>query len=72
MPILISINNNLNIINISNKGLFYSFFLILSCKYQIYLIIYIIYASFIYFKFKKNVENKNNYENLNEESCTIN
>ena len=44
--------NNLNFPNISNKGLFYSFFLVLSWKYQIYLIIYIIYASYIYFKFK--------------------
>ena len=71
MPIYNTINNNLNIINISNKGLFYSFFLVLSWKYQIYLIIYIIYASFIYFKFKKNVENKNNYENLNEDSSPL-
>ena len=57
---------NLNFPNISNKGLFYSFFLVLSWKYQIYLIIYIIYASYIYFKFKnkfKKDENKNNYDN---------
>ena len=71
MPTMNTINNNSNIINISNKGLFYSFLLVLSWKYQIYLIIYIIYATTIYYKFKKNVENKNNYENLNEDSAPL-
>ena len=57
---------NTNFPNISNKGLFYSFFLVLSWKYQIYLFIYLIYGSYIYFKLKnkyKKEENKNNYEN---------
>ena len=65
--------NNLNIPNISNKGLFYSFFLVLSWKYQIYLIIYILYATFIYFKFKNKIkkeENKTNYE-FNEDSAPL-
>ena len=58
--------NNLKFPNISNKGLFYSFFLVLSWKYQIYLIIYLIYASYIYFKLKnkfKNEDNKKKYDN---------
>ena len=65
--------NNLNIPNISNKGLFYSFFLVLSWKYQVYLIIYILYATFIYFKFKNKIkkeENKTNYE-FNEDSAPL-
>ena len=65
--------NNLNTPNISNKGLFYSFFLVLSWKYQIYLIIYILYATFIYFKFKNKIkkeENKTNYE-FNEDSAPL-
>ena len=68
-------NNALaNNYNLSNKGLFYSFFLVLSWKYQIYLIIYLLYASYIYFKTKNTIkieENKNNYENFNEDSTPL-
>ena len=65
--------NNINIPNISNKGLFYSFFLVLSWKYQIYLIIYILYAAYIYFKYKniiKKEDNKTNFE-FNDDSAPL-
>ena len=71
--------NNLQFPNISKKDLFYSFFLVISWKYQIYIIIYLIYGSYIYFKFKnifKNEENKKNDENedfttLINRSCSL-
>lgn len=66
--------NNLNIPKISNKGLLYAFFLVLSWKYQIYLFIYLAYATYIYFKFKNNIkkiEDKNNNENINEDSSPL-
>ena len=65
--------NNLGIPKISNKGLLYAFFLVLSWKYQIYFIIYLIYATYIYFKYKnvKKIENKNNDENINEDSAPL-
>ena len=65
--------NNLNNPTISNKGLLYAFFLVLSWKYQIYLIIYLMYAIYIYFKFKNNtkkVDNKNN-DDKNEDSAPL-
>ena len=60
--------------NTLNKKLFYSFFLILSWKYQIYLLIYLAYAGFIYFKYKKNTkkeDNKDNYETFNEDATPL-
>ncbi len=59
--------------NTLNKKLFYSFFLILSWKYQIYLLIYLAYAGFIYFKYKKNTkkDNKENYETFNEDAIPL-
>ena len=63
--------NNIIIPTISNKGLFYSFLLVLSWKYQIYLFIYLAYATYVYFKIKnktKKEENINNYQNFTEDS----
>ena len=70
----IPVNYSLISNGVSNQKIFYSFFLILSWKYQIYFIIYLIYATFIYFKMKNNVkkeENKDNYESLNEDVDSI-
>ena len=64
-------NNPISIPTISRKGLFYSFFLVLSWKYQIYLIIYLLYALYIYFKLKRK-EKKDNNENLNDENMPLN
>ena len=63
--------NNAIITTISSKGLFYSFLLVLSWKYQIYLIIYLAYAAYVYFKIKnktKKEESINNYQNFTEDS----
>ena len=66
------VNYNLIANGDTNTKIFYSFFLILSWKYQIYFIIYLIYATYIYFKLKNNnvkkEENKDNYESFNEDS----
>lgn len=66
------VNYNLIANGDTNTKIFYSFFLILSWKYQIYFIIYLIYATCIYFKLKNNnvkkEENKDNYESFNEDS----
>ena len=59
-----------NLTAISNKGLLYSFFLVLCWKYQIYFIIYLIYAVFIYFKLKKGSKNEEN-KNYNEDSAPL-
>ena len=64
-------NNPASIPTISRKGLFYSFFLVLSWKYQIYLIIYLSYALYIYFKLKRK-EKKDNNEILNDENMPLN
>ena len=59
----------------SKKELFYSFFLILTWKYQIYFIIYLIYAICIYFILSKNKpegnKDENNYQNFNEEESSL-
>ena len=59
----------------SKKEFFYSFFLILTWKYQIYFIIYLIYAICIYFILSKNKpegnKDENNYQNFNEEESSL-
>ena len=66
-----SMNPNAVVQTMTKKELFYSFFLILTWKYQIYFIIYLVYALCIYFKLskKKSEGNKdeNGYQNFNEE-----
>ena len=71
----IHVNYNLIANGDLNTKIFYSFFLILSWKYQIYFIIYLIYATYIYFKLKNNnvkkEENKDNSESYNEDSLPL-
>lgn len=68
-----NLTNNFNIPNISKKGLFYSFFLVLSWKYEIYLIIYLIYGTYIYFRMKNKCkkEQNNNYVPFNEDGVPL-
>ena len=65
-------NRSTNIPNISNQGLFYSFFLVLSWKYQVYLIFYVAYAFYIYYKFtNKRDDIQNTYDNFHEDTTPL-
>ena len=70
-----AMNLNSGINTMQKKELFYSFFLVLTWKYQIYFIIYLVYAIYIYFKLskKKSEGNKdeNGYQNFNEEESSL-
>ena len=64
--------HNINIINNSNftGNKFYLLFLVLSWKYQIYFIFYLIYAIIIFIKNKYFIKNNNNIE-LSEDSIPL-
>lgn len=70
-----SMNPNSGTQILSKKELFYSFFLVLTWKYQIYFIIYLVYALCIYFKLSKKKpegnKDENGYKNFNEEESSL-
>ena len=70
-----SMNPNSGTQILSKKELFYSFFLVLTWKYQIYFIIYLVYALCIYFKLSKKKpegnKDENGYQNFNEEESSL-
>lgn len=65
----------LNAQTMTKKELLYFFFLVLTWKYQIYFLIYLVYAVCIYFKLsKKKAEgnkDENGYQNFNEEESSL-
>ena len=72
-----NMNNTNNIINITNnnnfsRNKFYLLFLVLSWKFQIYFIFYLIYATFIFIFFKGKNQNQNGNNNaLIEDSIPL-